>query len=120
MADTKAGLRDRLTRNPYAEIFRIPGTWRFSAAGLIGRMQMSMYGLGTVLFIAAGTGHYGVAGAVASTGSLGSAYGAPQVARVADRRCQPAVLRPLLAAFTSATAGLITAGELRAPHWVLF
>jgi MFS family permease len=120
MVDMRERRGGRLARNPYAEIFRIPGTWRFSVAGLIGRMQMSMYGLGTVLFIAAGTGHYGVAGAVASTGSLGSAFCAPQVARLADRRGQRAVLRPLVAAFAVATAGLITAVELHAPDWVLF
>ena len=120
MVDTREGLRGRLTRSPYAQIFRIPGTWRFSAAGVIGRMQMSMYGLGTVLLIAAGTGRYGVAGAVASTGSLGSACCAPQVARLADRRGQRTVLRPLVAAFAVTTAALIVAVELHVPDWVLF
>jgi MFS family permease len=120
MADTRERRRGRLARNPYAEIFRIPGTWRFSAAGLIGRMQMSMYGLGTVLLIAAGTGRYGVAGAVASTGALGSAVCAPQIARLADRRGQRAVLRPLVAAFAVTTAALVAAVELHAPDWVLF
>lgn len=120
MVDIREELRGRLTRNPYAQIFRIPGTWRFSAAGVIGRMQMSMYGLGTVLLIAAGTGRYGMAGAVASTGSLGSAFCAPQVARLADRRGQRAVLRPLVAAFAVSTAALMAAVELHAPDWVLF
>jgi hypothetical protein len=61
-----------LTRplQPYAEIFRIPGAWRFSAAAAIGRMPMSMFGLGTVLLIAAGTGRYGVAGTVSAAGYL--------------------------------------------------
>ena len=49
---------------------------------------MSMYGLGTVLLVAAGTGRYGVAGAVAAAGSLGSACCAPQVAKLADRHGQ--------------------------------
>ncbi len=120
MTDTQERRASRLSRNPYAQIFRIPGTWRFSVAGLIGRMQMSMYGLGTVLLIAARTGHYGVAGAVASAGSLGSAFFAPQVARLADRRGQRVVLRPLVAAFAVTTAGLIAAVELHAPDWVLF
>jgi MFS family permease len=81
---------------------------------------MSMYGLGTVLLIAAGTGRYGVAGAVASTGSLGSAVCAPQIARLADRRGQRAVLRPLVVAFAVTTATLVAAVELHAPDWVLF
>jgi MFS family permease len=120
MVDMRERRGGRLARNPYAKIFRIPGSWRFSAAGLIGRMQMSMYGLGTVLLIAASTGRYGMAGAVASTGSLGSAFFAPQVARLADRRGQRTVLRPLVAAFAVSTAGLIAAVELHAPDWVLF
>lgn len=112
-------VRRLLTGGPYAEIFRIPGAWRFSAAGVIGRMQMSMYGLGTVLLIAAGTGHYGVAGAVASAGSLGTAFCAPQLARLSDRHGQRAVLRPLAIAFGVSTAALVAAAQLRAPAWVL-
>ena len=57
---------------PYADIFRIPGAWRFSAAGVIGRMPMSMFGLGTVLLISAATGKYGVAGTVSAVGSFGA------------------------------------------------
>ena len=37
---------------PYVEIFRVPHAWRFSVAGIIGRMPMSMVGLGTVLLSA--------------------------------------------------------------------
>jgi hypothetical protein len=44
---------------PYIQIFRIPRAWRFSVAGIVGRMPMAMYGLGTVLLISAGTGRYG-------------------------------------------------------------
>jgi MFS family permease len=113
-------VRRVLTGGPYAEIFRIPGAWRFSAAGVIGRMQMSMYGLGTVLLIAAGTGHYGIAGAVASAGSLGTALSAPQLARLSDRHGQRAVLRPLAIAFGVSTAFLVVAVQLRAPAWALF
>jgi MFS family permease len=120
MADIRAALRDRLTRNPYAQIFRIPGTWRFSAAALIGRMQMSMYGLGTVLLVAAGTGRYGMAGAVASSGALGSAFCAPQFAKLADRRGQRTVLRPLVLVFAISVAVLIAAVVLHAPVWTLF
>jgi MFS family permease len=120
MADVREGLRGRLTHNPYAEIFRIPGTWRFSTAGVIGRLQMSMYGLGTVLLVAAGTGRYGIAGAVASTGSLGSAICAPQVAKLADRYGQRVVLRPLVAVFALTVTALVLAVELHAPVWTLF
>jgi len=105
---------------PYAEIFRIPGAWRFSAAAVIGRMPMSMFGLGTVLLISAGTGRYGVAGTVSATGYLGYALCGPRLARLADSRGQRRVLLPLLTVFALATAALITAVQLRLPTWAFF
>jgi MFS family permease len=105
---------------PYAEIFRIPGAWRFSAAGVIGRMPMAMFGLGTVLLISAATGKYGVAGAVSAVGSLGYAFCSPQIARLVDSRGQRRVLLPLLTVFTTATAALIVTVELQLPTWAFF
>ncbi len=105
---------------PYADIFQIPGAWRFSAAGVIGRMPMAMFGLGTVLLISAATGKYGVAGAVAAVGSLGYAFCSPRIARLVDSRGQRRVLLPLLAVFTTATAALIATVELRLPTWAFF
>jgi MFS family permease len=105
---------------PYAEIFRIPGAWRFSAAAVIGRMPMSMFGLGTVLLIAGTTGRYGMAGAVSAAGSLGYAFSTPRISRLVDSRGQRQVLLPLLAVFTLATAALIAAVQLRLPTWAFF
>jgi len=105
---------------PYAEIFRDRRAWRFSAAGVIGRMPMAMLGLGTVLLISARTGHYGVAGSVAASGSLGAAFCAPQMARLVDRLGQRRVLLPLCLVFALAVSGLVLAVQLRAPDWVLF
>ncbi|MGH3236907.1 MAG: MFS transporter, partial [Streptosporangiaceae bacterium] len=111
-----------LTRplRPYAEIFRIPGAWRFSMAAVIGRMPMSMFGLGTVLLISAATGKYGVAGTVSAVGSLGYAFTSPRIARLVDSRGQRRILLPLLTVFAVATAVLIAAVELRLPIWALF
>jgi len=114
-----AGLLTRPLR-PYAEIFRIPGAWRFSAAAVIGRMPMSMFGLGTVLLISAATGKYGVAGTVSAVGSLGYAFTSPRIARLVDSRGQRRVLLPLLTVFAVATAMLIAAVELRLPTWAFF
>ncbi|MGH3287143.1 MAG: MFS transporter, partial [Streptosporangiaceae bacterium] len=105
---------------PYADIFRVPGAWRFSAAGVIGRMPMAMFGLGTVLLISAATGKYGVAGAVSAVGSLGYAFTSPRIARLIDTRGQRCVLLPLLMVFTTSTAALILTVELRAPTWAVF
>jgi MFS family permease len=111
-----------LTRplQPYAEIFRIPGAWRFSVAAIIGRMPMSMFGLGTVLLISAATGKYGVAGAVSAVGSLGYAFTSPRIARLMDSHGQRRVLLPLLTVFVVATAALIAAVELGLPTWAFF
>ncbi len=114
-----AGLLTRPLR-PYAEIFRIPGSWRFSAAAVIGRMPMSMFGLGTVLLISAATGKYGVAGTVAAVGSFGYAFTSPWIARLVDSRGQRRVLLPLLTVFASATAALIVTVQLRLPTWAFF
>jgi MFS family permease len=105
---------------PYAEIFRDRRARRFSAAGVIGRMPMAMLGLGTVLLISARTGHYGVAGSVAASGSLGAALCAPQIARRVDRFGQRRVLIPLCVVFVLAVTGLVLAVQLGAPDWVLF
>src|SRR5580693_3647678 len=105
---------------PYAEIFAIPRAWRFSLAGIIGRMPMAMYGLGTVLLVSAGTGRYGVAGSVSAAASLGGALCAPQLGRLVDRVGQHRVLIPVCLVFALAVAGLIAAVTLHAPDWTLF
>ncbi|MDX6417621.1 MAG: hypothetical protein QOG28_2241 [Trebonia sp.] len=105
---------------PYAEIFAIPRAWRFSVAGIIGRMPMSMYGLGTVLLISAGTGRYGLAGSVSAAGAIGGAICAPQLGRLVDRLGQHRVLIPVTVIFALSVAGLAAAVTLRAPDWTLF
>jgi hypothetical protein len=74
---------------PYREIFAVPGAWRFSAAGVIGRMPMAMIGLATVMFIAGLTGRYGIAGAVSAAGALGYGVLLP-AGRTAGRPVRPA------------------------------
>jgi len=105
---------------PYAEIFAIPRAWRFSVAGIIARMPMSMYGLGTVLLISAATGRYGLAGSVSATASLGGAVCAPQLGRLVDRLGQHRVLIPICVTFALSVAGLSAAVALRWPEWTLF
>ena len=89
--------------NPFIEVLARPGALRFSAAGFVGRMPMSMFGLGTVLLIASVTGQYGLAGIVAAAGSVGYA-----VVRAAGRPAR----RPVRAAPGAAPAG----GVLRGQH----
>jgi MFS family permease len=106
-------------RNTYLEVLRTPGALAFSAAGFVGRMSMSMYGLGTVLLIALLTGRYGEAGIVAAVGSIGYAVFGPVIATRADRLGQRRVLVAQTGVFTLASAVFITCAELRAPFWTL-
>jgi len=48
--------------SPYRAIFAAPGTKGFSTAGFIGRMPMSMLGIGIVTMISQVTGRYSLAG----------------------------------------------------------
>jgi len=105
---------------PYAQIFAVPGAWRFSVAALIGRMPMAMFGLGTVLLISAATGKYGVAGAVSAAGSLGYAFATPQIGRLIDTHGQRRILLPSLLIFALSTAALIVTVELHLPTWAYF
>lgn len=105
--------------SPYLQILRLPGALRFSAAGFLARMPMSMFGLGTVLLVAAVTGRYGVAGVVAAAGSVGYAGCAPAVAKLADRFGQRRVLLPQAALFAAVSAAFMIAAVTRAPVWVL-
>ncbi len=101
--------------SPFIEVLARPGALQFSAAGFVGRMPMSMFGLGTVLLIASVTGQYGLAGIVAGAGSVGYAVGAPQAARLADRFGQRRVLRPQAVFFAVSTLALIGCAQWRAP-----
>lgn len=105
--------------NAYLGLLRSPGALGFSAAGFVGRMPMSMFGLGTVLLIAAVTGRYGIAGVIAAAGSVGYAICAPQLAKLTDRLGQHRVLRPQAAVFALSTIAFIACAQLRAPVWAL-
>ena len=119
-ARPRAGVADRIRASQYLEIFRIPGTRRFSAACFLGRMPMAMVGLGVILVVSAATGKYAIAGAVSATGSLCYAFVAPQVGRLMDRFGQGRVLRPLIAAFAVGALAFILCAQLGAPLWTLF
>jgi len=116
--DPRSG-RSRFTRNPYLELLRTPGAFAFSSTGFVGRMSMSMYGLGTVLLIALLTGRYGQAGTIAAAGSVGYAVCGPFVAQQADRFGQRRVLLAQAAVFAAGSTVFIGCAELRAPFWAL-
>lgn len=107
------------SRNAYLALLRTPGALAFSATGFVGRMSMSMYGLGTVLLIVLLTGGYGLAGTVAAAGSVGYAICGPIIATQADRLGQRRVLVLQVGIFSVASAAFVSCAEARAPLWTL-
>lgn len=106
--------------SPYSAIFAAPGAKGFSAAGLLGRMPLSMLGIGVVTMISQLTGRYGLAGAVSAALALSAALIGPQVSRMVDRHGQRRVLRPATLISLAAVAGLLVSAQQRWPDWTLF
>ncbi|MDX2591782.1 MFS transporter [Streptomyces sp. WI03-4A] len=106
--------------SPYRALFAEPGTKSFSAAGFLGRMPLSMMGIGVVTMVSQLTGRYGLAGALSATIALSAAVIGPQISRLVDRHGQRRVLRPATLAALTAAAGLLLAAHFGRPDWVLF
>jgi MFS family permease len=106
--------------SPYRALFAAPGSRAFSAAGLLGRMPLSMMGIGVVTMISQLTGRYGLAGALTATIALAAAALGPQISRLVDRLGQRRVLRPATLVALAAAAGLLLAAHFEWPDWVLF
>ncbi|MFI9644821.1 MFS transporter [Streptomyces sp. NPDC052040] len=106
--------------SPYRALFAAPGSKGFSAAGFLGRMPLSMMGIGVVTMVSQLTGRYGLAGALTATIALSAAVAGPQISRLVDRLGQRRVLRPATLFALTAAAGLLVAVHLGGPDWVLF
>ncbi|MEU9387860.1 MFS transporter, partial [Streptomyces sp. NPDC048279] len=97
--------------SPYRALFAVPGTKGFSAAGFVGRMPLSMMGIGVVTMISQIDGRYGLAGALSATIALSAAAVGPQVSRLVDQHGQRRVLRPATLLALTAAAGLLLAAR---------
>ncbi|CAM5709651.1 Transmembrane efflux protein OS=Streptomyces glaucescens OX=1907 GN=SGLAU_25220 PE=4 SV=1 [Streptomyces glaucescens] len=106
--------------SPYRALFAAPGSKAFSAAGFLGRMPLSMMGIGVVTMISQLTGRYGLAGALSATIALSAAVAGPQVSRLVDQYGQRRVLRPATLVSLAAGALLLFAAHYEWPDWVLF
>lgn len=105
---------------PYRGLFNGPGIKAFVLAGFVGRMPMSMLGIGIVLLISALTGSYAVAGAVAAATNVAFAVGAPLSGRLVDRFGQSRVIPPFAVINALALAALMLSAGLRLPDWTLY
>ena len=85
--------------NPYLQVLRTPHALPMVTAAFIGRLPLSMVGLGCVLLVASETGSYGYGGAVAAVGAVTTALAGPVLGRLADTHGQRRILLPVLAVF---------------------
>ncbi|MFJ4682590.1 MFS transporter [Streptomyces sp. NPDC091377] len=106
--------------SPYSALFAAPGTKSFSAAGFLGRMPLSMMGIGVVTMVSQLTGRYGLAGALSATIALSAAVAGPQVSRLVDLHGQRRVLRPATLIALGSAALLLFAAHFTWPDWTLF
>ena len=96
----------------YRTILATPGAPAFTAAGALGRLPLSMTGLGIVMLISSRTGEYGPAGLVMAVYVITSAVFAPVQGRWADRLGQAPVLLAAGAVFASGvTVVLLTVDQ---------
>lgn len=107
-------------RNPYSEIFDVPGAKAFSGAGFVARLPLSMVTLGIVTMLSETHGEYWLAGAVAATFAFANAMISPQVSRLVDRYGQRRVLIPVTSVTIVALVTLMLLTHFRAPYWTLF
>src|SRR3978361_1121738 len=89
-------------------------------AAFIGRLPLSMVGLGSVLLIASETGSYGLGGAVAATGAVTTAVAGPLIGRWADTHRHRGLLLPVLAVFGAAVVTFLFAVKDDWPLVVVF
>ena len=68
----------------YKSIFAIAGAIRFSLAGFVARMHLSMDRLALLFIVVYETGSYGLAGLMVATASLVITIAQPYWARAAD------------------------------------
>jgi MFS family permease len=78
-------------------------------AALIGRLPLSMVGLGCVLLVADETGSYAFGGAVAAAGAVTTAVAGPLLGRLADTVGQRRTLLPVTAVFAASGVGFLAA-----------
>jgi MFS family permease len=103
----------------YLPLLRLPGALGFCAAALVGRMPLSMLGIGSVLLVQDRRDSYALAGLVAAAYALGQAVVAPAVSRVVDRRGQSAVLPwAMVVCGLALVAVVLTAGS-DLPGWTI-
>src|SRR3954449_3615077 len=106
--------------NPYLHVLRTPHALPMVLAAFIGRLPLSMVGLGSVLLVQDHTGSYGLGGAVAAVGAITTAISGPVIGRLADTHAQRRVLLSVLAVFVVAGSLFLASVRQDWPLWTVF
>jgi MFS family permease len=105
---------------PYVHLMRRSGARAFFTAGILGRMPISMVGLGIVILIARESGSYGLAGSVSGVAVIAGALTGPFQGRLVDRFGQRSLTLIGSVACTVALGGLLVAVRMDAAAWTLY
>lgn len=108
--------------NKYRQAFSGNSAWRFSTAGFIARLPVSMVGIGILMYVEAERGSYAIAGAVSGSISIASALGGPLSSRLVDKLGQHRVLpiQILLIVLCSISLVLLIPTDIPAPYLFIF
>lgn len=108
--------------NRYRQVFAGNSAWRFSTAGFIARLPVSMVGIGILMYVEAERGSYTIAGAVSGSISIASALGGPLSSRLVDKLGQHRVLpiQILLIVLCSMALVVLIPSDVPAPYLFIF
>jgi MFS family permease len=108
--------------NKYRQAFAGNAAWRFSTAGFIARLPVSMVGIGILMYVEAERGSYAIAGAVSGSISIASAIGGPLSSRLVDKLGQHRVLpiQIFLIVLCSMALVVLIPSDVPAPYLFIF
>jgi MFS family permease len=108
--------------NKYRQVFTGNTAWRFSTAGFIARLPISMVGIGVLMYVEAERGSYAIAGAVSGSIAIASAIGGPLSSRLIDKLGQHRVLpiQILIITICSIALVLLIPSSVPAPYLFIF
>ncbi len=106
----------------YRQAFAGNAAWRFSTAGFIARLPVSMVGIGILMYVEAERGSYTIAGAVSGSISIAGAIGGPVSSRLVDKLGQHRVLPFQIALILVCSTALIILipSDVPAPYLFIF
>lgn len=106
----------------YRQVFAGNTAWRFSTAGFIARLPISMVGIGVLMYVEAERGSYAIAGAISGSISIAAAIGGPLSSRLIDKLGQHRVLpiQILIIAISSIALVVLIPSNVPAPFLFIF